>query len=316
MKILILEDNPDDAEMVLRHMRKCFPEFESERVETKEDFIRAIRKFKPDLILADYELPSYNAGEALEDAKRACPGTPFIVVTGTVSEEVAVDLMKNGADDYVLKDKLARLCPAVRNALGSRETSREKEISQDNLSRSEERFKVLFDEAPLPYQSLDESGNFLYVNQTWFETLGYEREEVIGKNFAEFLAGDLGQLFKERFKDFKRDGQICDVQFEMLKKDGSTITTEFTGSIAYDDQGNFKQTHSIFQDITERKKAEKEAEKARIYLDSIIDMSPFPMWVSDREGTMVRTNRSLRDALNVTDEELIGKYNVFNDDNI
>jgi len=129
------------------------------------------------------------------------------------------------------------------------------------LYESEDKFKTLYDNAPLSYQSLDENGNFIEVNETWLNILGYKREEVIGKNFGEFLHPDWKDHFKENFPRFKAIGEILGVEFEMVKKDGSLILVSYHGKIEHHQDGSFKQTHCIFRNITDQKRVEKEKEK-------------------------------------------------------
>lgn len=125
------------------------------------------------------------------------------------------------------------------------------------LRESEKKFRALFEKAPLSYQSLDENGNFLDVNETWLKVLGYTRDEVIGRNFAEFLHPDWKTHFKENFPRFKAVGEVLGVEFEMKKKDGSFILVSFNGKIGKHPDQSFQQTHCIFQDITEKKQEEE-----------------------------------------------------------
>jgi len=128
--------------------------------------------------------------------------------------------------------------------------------SKEALQKSENLFKLLYEKAPLGYQSLDENGHFIVVNKTWLDALGYAKEEVIGKSFADFLHPDWRDHFKENFPRFKSIGEILGVEFEMVKKNGDLILVSFTGKISRDEKGNFQQTHCIFHDITERKQVE------------------------------------------------------------
>ncbi|MCF8137271.1 MAG: PAS domain S-box protein, partial [Desulfotignum sp.] len=129
------------------------------------------------------------------------------------------------------------------------------------LQENEGLFRMLYEKAPLGYQSLDENGRFIVVNQTWLDTLGYVREDVIGKSFADFLHPDWRDHFKENFPRFKSIGEILGVEFEMVKKDGTLILVSFTGKISRDEKGTFQQTHCIFHDITARKQAEEELKR-------------------------------------------------------
>jgi PAS domain S-box-containing protein len=114
----------------------------------------------------------------------------------------------------------------------------------------------LFNNAPLGYQSLDFGGNFIEVNQQWLDTLGYEREEVIGKWFGDFLTPAYQDGFRKRFPIFKAQGHIHS-EFEMVHKNGSVLFIAFDGKIGYDLNGNFKQTHCILQDITKARLAQR-----------------------------------------------------------
>ncbi len=132
--------------------------------------------------------------------------------------------------------------------------------SESALKESEEKFKKMFEQAPLSYQSLDEKGNFTDVNQSWLKVMGYERDEVIGKNFSEFLIPEWKKHFAQNFPRFKAVGEVLGVEFEMVKKDGSIILVSFHGKIGKNPDGTFKQTHCIFNDVTRQRQLEEEKE--------------------------------------------------------
>jgi len=143
--------------------------------------------------------------------------------------------------------------------LGAVDISEQKQAGE-TLRESEESFINMFEQAPLGYQSLDEEGRFLLVNEAWIETLGYSREEVIGKWFGDFLAEEYVQAFRERFPLFKAQG-IIHSEFQMIHKNGERRFVAFEGRIGHTTEGLFKQTHCILQDITERKQADMLIEK-------------------------------------------------------
>lgn len=132
--------------------------------------------------------------------------------------------------------------------------------TMQTLEESEARFKLMFDQAPLPYQSLDENGTIVEVNQSWLDVLGFSKKEVIGRNFGDFLHPDWVDHFHENFPKFKKAGEILGVEFEMVKKDGSTILVTFNGKISRGPDHEFRQTHCIFHNITERKNYEHKLE--------------------------------------------------------
>ncbi len=117
LRILMLEDVPTDAELIERELRRGQIDFVSRRVATKEDFEEQLSGFDPDIILADFSLPGFDGLDALAIARESCPQIPFIFVSGAIGEERAIETLKKGATDYVLKDRLSRLPPALGRAL-------------------------------------------------------------------------------------------------------------------------------------------------------------------------------------------------------
>jgi PAS domain S-box-containing protein len=158
--------------------------------------------------------------------------------------------------------------------------------SEAALRASEDRFSKLFYQAPLGYQSLDVDGNLLEVNQKWLDTLGYKREEVIGKWFGDFQTPASREGFKERFQNFKAQGQIK-TEVEMLHRNGEILHIAFDGKIASNLDGSFLQTHCILQNITERKRSEQRIN----LLADMVDNAPNSITVHDAEGNFLYANK-------------------------
>src|ERR1017187_211414 len=138
LRILILEDRPADAELVTRELRKAGFEFVAKTVATEKEFLAELRDAAPEVILADYSLPGYDGLSALAVVQKLCPETPFIFVSGSLGEEKAIETLHRGATDYVLKQRLPRLGPAVRRALQEREERRKREQAAKEGRESEE----------------------------------------------------------------------------------------------------------------------------------------------------------------------------------
>jgi signal transduction histidine kinase len=143
IRILMLEDDAADAELTRFVLRKGGLNFSIARVETKDQYVQQLQQNPPSLILSDYSLPGFDGHAALEIAQDRCPETPFIFVTGTMGEEVAIETLKSGATDYVLKTRLSRLIPAVNRALREAEERAKHRRAEEQLRESHERLRLL-----------------------------------------------------------------------------------------------------------------------------------------------------------------------------
>ncbi|MFC2102658.1 PAS domain-containing protein [Bacteroidota bacterium] len=166
----------------------------------------------------------------------------------------------------------------------------ERKKATDALQENEEYFQSLFVNAPMAYQSLDEDGCFIDVNQQWLRTLGYNREDVIGKWFGEFLAPEFVDSFKERFPLFKARGEVQS-EFEMLHKDGERKVIAFGGRIGYKPDGTFNKTHCVLSDITEHKQYEEALIKKTRQLEQLNDA------FVDRELRMIEMKKEINELL-------------------
>ncbi|AQX73345.1 PAS domain S-box protein [Dehalococcoides mccartyi] len=181
--------------------------------------------------------------------------------------------------------------------------------AEELLRKTEERYREFYQKSPIGYQSLDSEGRFLEVNQVWLDDMGYKREEVIGHWFGEFLQPDQVDLFRKRFPVFKATG-TADTEFYMNRKDGSVVLMAFSGKIACDAKGNFKQTHCTLQDITQRHLADeaiRESQRKYQALFESIGETAFVCYINKREWAdeFVELNAVACDMLGYTHEELL-----------
>jgi PAS domain S-box-containing protein len=184
LSLLLVEDNPLDAELSLEYLRNAGLNFTVHRTETREAFTAALQTTCPDLILADYSLPSFDGLTALSIALQECPDTPFIFVSGVMGEEVAADSLKHGATDFVLKQRLGRLVPAVKRALAETTERRDRKKAEEALRHSEERLRLALSTARLGVWELDLTSYQLDCSHTCKSNFGVSPE-------AEFTYGDL-----------------------------------------------------------------------------------------------------------------------------
>ncbi len=144
----------------------------------------------------------------------------------------------------------------------TRDITNRKQVEVE-LRESEARFRTLFEEAPLSYQSLDENGNIIELNETWCNLLGYTKEEALGRSFGEFMPSDFQEKFLRSFPEFKRRGFVMNAEFEMIRKDGSEVSISLDGTIGHKPDGSFKQTHCVLKDVTEQKSLEEQFRQAQ-----------------------------------------------------
>jgi len=176
-------------------------------------------------------------------------------------------------------------------SLGTIRNNEARKSAEEGLFRSEERFRELFDKAPLGYQSLDENGYFITVNKQWCTILGYPEDEVVGQWFGDFLLPGYQEAFRKRFPIFKAQGHIHS-EFEMRHKSGKNLFVGFDGEIGHDDRGNFKQTHCILKDITVERKLERELAQNRELLNSLLEMTTDAIYIKDEDGKYVLMNQA------------------------
>jgi two-component system cell cycle sensor histidine kinase/response regulator CckA len=287
LRILILEDVSADAEMMERKLHKGGIQFSSKRVGTKKAFLEELKEFEPDLILGDYKLPSFDGLSALGIVQEKCPDVPFIFISGTIGEELAIETLKSGATDYVLKDRLSRLVPAVTRALREVEERTKRKQADEALRRSEERFRLLA-ESSLTGIYLFQEGHFLYVNKALASIFGYTVEELVGRlGPLDLTHPDDRAAVRENVRR-RLSGEVETIRsdFRGLRKDGTVIFVEVHGTrIEY---GGKVGIIGTLVDITERKRAEEALRESEERIKSIFRAAPI--------GIGVVTNRVLMDV--------------------
>mgnify|MGYP001551225096 CR=1 FL=1 len=264
LKIILLEDSAIDAEILQRLLVKEGWNSDFKVVMSKDAFVREIEVFEPDLILADNSLPQFNASEALKIVRERLPGIPFILVTGSMSDEFAANIIKSGADDYILKDRLTRLPDAIDAAIRHRRAEKEKQAAYSRLIRSEEKFRNLLESAPDAMVIIDKSSVIQLVNVQTTKLFGYSRDEVIGKNIELLMSGWYKNTSHSEQDNAVESGEFvqADSGLELTgqRKDCSVFPVEI--SLAPLETVGELIILVALRDITERKKAE--AEKRRL----------------------------------------------------
>ena len=285
-RILIVEDVDFDAELIERELHRAKIVFDARRACTRAQFIQEIHQFKPDLILADYSLPQFSVMDALALLQQEKRNIPVILVTGHHSEEVAVECMKRGAEDYILKARLKRLPRAVLNTLSKRKVEAEKLSAEAAFRGREEQYRLITEHTRDLIALLDLDHQFLYASPSHQRVLGQDPEAMLGKSYEEWVHPTDVKLLRRTFEEalFFREG--CNVEVRWRTLDRGWQSFETTGSWIFDAQGKPERALLISRDISERKRAETEIER----LAAFPRFSPQPVWAFGADGGLIYFN--------------------------
>jgi PAS domain S-box-containing protein len=256
-RILIVEDLATDAELAEREINKALDSCVFRRVETREDYLAALAAFQPDLVVSDYQMPRFDGLTALKLALEHAPHTPLIILTGAMNEDTAVECMKAGATDYVIKEHIKRLGSAVIHALEEKQVHRERRRAERALRESEERFRGLYENATIGLYRTTPVGRILMANPAAVRMLGYDSFDELAQLDLEkmgFASGYPRSAFRQRLES---EGVITGLENAWIRKDGSTIFVRESARAIRDEKGKVLYYDGTFEDITERRRAEQ-----------------------------------------------------------
>jgi PAS domain S-box-containing protein len=294
LRILILEDLPSDAELMVYELRQAGIAHSSRRVADREPFVAALTEAWPDLILSDFHLPNFDGLEALALAQTACPDIPFIFVSGAMGEEVAIDALKRGATDYVLKDRLSRLGPAVQRSLREAEERRERRQAEAALKASEERYRLLVKNLPgVVYKGYADCA-VDFIDEKVEELTSYPRREFDTRTMKwdDILVAEDYQQFKGAFlRGVKESGSYVR-EYRVRRKDGEVIWIQDRGQIICGPDGRVDYVSGVFFDITERRRAEEALRESEARFASFMRHLPGTAVMRDFKGRYLFANET------------------------
>jgi PAS domain S-box-containing protein len=259
LRILHLEDSPLDAELTCAALVDADLECDVVRVETQKQFAEALEQSEFDLILSDFVLPGFSGIAALEMARQKRPDLPFIFVSGALGEELAIESLKNGATDYVLKQRLQRLVPSVRRAIEERSERQRRRKAEELLDQSEQRYKLLVDELrDYAIVMLDLSGNVISWNNGARRILGYSDEEILGKSAAVFFTPEDRQdnIHLRELSTAAAEGRSVDERWH-VRKDGSQFFASGVTTSLRDQSGTLVGFAKVMRDVTDKQQLEE-----------------------------------------------------------
>ena len=266
LRVLHIEDNTNDAELVATLLQGDGLDAQIERVETRNEFNAALRNGSFDVILSDFSLPTFDGKAALALARERCPATPFLFVSGTLGEDAAIESLKNGATDYVVKNKLSRLVPAIQRALREKQEQSQRREAEEDLRRSGELFRQIMDNVADLIAVLDNEGRWLYTSPSYRSILSESALQPGVDAFAEVHPEDR-EAMRGLFRTMLETGIGQRAEFRFLVKNGSNRFIESQSSLIRDEDGKITNVVTVSRDITQRKQTEERMQQIQGQLE-------------------------------------------------
>ena len=333
LRVLIVEDSEDDAELLLRELRRGGYDLTSKRVDTAEGMAAALENETWDIVLADYVMPRFSGLAALMLVKERELDLPFIIVSGAIGEDIAVEAMKAGAHDYVTKGRLARLIPAIGRELHEAVVRRERRQAEEALRKAHEELEMRVEErtaeltkaneqlrieiaerkrmeeelrklsraveqSPSTVIITDIAGNIEYVNPKFTLVTGYSREEVVGKNPRILKSGETSPEQYKRLWETITSGREWRGEFHNKKKNGELYWEAVSVTPIRNSEGAITHFLAVKEDITERKRAEEEYR-------TIIRTAMDGFWIVDTQGRFLDVNEAYCAMTGYSRDELL-----------
>ncbi|MGB5217750.1 MAG: HD domain-containing phosphohydrolase [Smithella sp.] len=306
MRVLIVEDIPLDAELCMHEVEKVDASSEFLVVETREDYLAALEEFQPDFIISDFVLPNFDGLSALNIALEKTPDTPFIILTGSMNEDTAVQCMKVGSWDYVIKEHIKRLGAAFLAALEQKRLRRERR-------ESEEKYRTIFKNAEEGVYQLSPEGRFILANRAMARILGYDSPEELISSVT-----DIGrQLYvnpEERTvridTALKRDDLSRKYETRLYRKDGRIIWVSRTIHAVRDEDGEIKYFEGMINDITEKKENVTRLKNTLVktihVLASVVETRD--PYTAGHQARVAEIARAIAEEMGLDDEKTEGIY--------
>jgi len=303
IRILLNEDEPSDILLLEKELRKPSLNYELRIVDNEQDFVSTLREFDPDIILSDYSLPAFSGPEAFRVKQQIKPITPFIIVSGSIGEEKAVELIKKGATDCVLKDRLYTLNSKIERALKEAAAGRERELLTTVLQKSELKFRQLMEATPDALIAATSEGKIIYANQQISFLFGYTNEELVGQQVEILMPPRFAVRHKEHRSGYSSKGHLSRAMGTLSmpvfgrRKDGSEFPADISLKSIDTEDGLLIVT--IIRDITEKEKAQTMLDQSLDQLResdeiqrAVIRTIPASVAVVSQNGRLVKVNDS------------------------
>jgi len=262
LNILYLEDNIDDFELAKTILEEDGIIDKIVWVKNQVDFENSLKNNRYDLVLADFNLPEFDGLSAIKIIKESYTDTPVIILSGELGEEQAIDTLKEGASDYVLKQRISRLIPAIQRTITETVEKSKRKLAEEALRKEEEKYRSLTENINIGVyrNTIGPNGMFIEINPAFVKMFGYNnKEEVLALNVADLYIKPEERV---RFNDkIQKNGFVKNEEVLLKKKNGDEIYCSVFAAAVFDKKGNFKYFDGVIEDITERKNALEQIKK-------------------------------------------------------
>jgi PAS domain S-box-containing protein len=306
LHVLILEDVAADAELMERELCRERMEFVSKRVETREAFLKELVDFVPDLILADYTLPSFDGLSALVLTQKQCPNVPFIFVSGTIGEDYAIETLKKGAMDYVLKSRLSRLAPAVKRALAEAEEQALLIRMEEALRFAAQEWRETFDAIIDCIWLVNLEGRIIRCNKATSNLLKKPFNEIFGQPWHQLIPG--------RSSSIEGSPLLC--IGETKKREATVLSMNgrwfnVSADPLLDESDHYIGAVFVMSDITEQKRIEDTLQESEERYRSVVQAASDAIISTDINGNIIFWNDAAERIYGYSAEEVMGKLFTF-----
>ncbi len=303
---MIVEDSESDAALIVRRLERAGYAPVYERVETASSMMSALKKREWDIVIADYAMPRFDAPSALKLLQETGRDIPFIVVSGTMGEETAVSMMKAGVHDYVMKDHLARMIPAVQRELKDAEVRKKRRLAEDALERSERRMRTITDSLPALIAQIDTQQKYLFLNRRFETLLGKPTAELVGKHMLDVLGEAAYEAVRKNVeKAICGQKLFCEYDLPLPRGGVSRMYSHYLPD--FNDAGQVDTVYIWEQEITDIKRTEEALRESEQRLKEIIDFLPDATFAIDRNGKVIAWNHAIEEMTGVSAECMLGK---------
>jgi len=306
IRVLIVEDLEDDSRLIIRNLKKGGYNPVYERVETSAAMKKALKEKQWDIILCDYSLPNFNAPSAIDVLKESNIDIPLIVVTGTIGEETAAECMRLGAQDYIMKENLSRLCPAIARELEDARVRNKEKQAEEDLKESENKYRLSFENVTDVIYTIDNDLNISSVSPSVERLLGYKPQDFIGQpvtNLGYILAPESLDQAMADISFVLKGETISTTIYRFIAKDGTIKYGEVSGSPLMRN-GRIIGIISVARDITERKQAEEALREREAMLQITIDDAPVCVAMVDLDKRFLECNKAFCTFLGYSEKEM------------